>query len=131
MPTIGYGSAKKTRHVLPSGFIKFRVSNPRELQLLLMHNRKYAAEIAHNVSTRKVRPTLPCPCPCLPPTSSPAFLLSSPITCRYVLPAFAPSPVSATARLPLLARAIEMRRRRQRRERCTAPLARRHRFASL
>jgi len=53
MPTIGFGSAKKTRHLLPSGFMKFRVANPRDLELLLMHNRRYAAEIAHNVSTRK------------------------------------------------------------------------------
>ena len=53
MPTIGYGSSRKTRHILPSGFLKFSVANPRDLELLLMHNRKYAAEIAHNVSTRK------------------------------------------------------------------------------
>eukprot|EP00884_Botryococcus_braunii_P012563 jgi/Botrbrau1/21307/Bobra.0184s0018.1 len=38
---------------LPSGFLKFTVHNVKELELLLMHNRKYAAEIAHNVSTQK------------------------------------------------------------------------------
>ncbi|MFY7945277.1 MAG: eL32 family ribosomal protein [Crocinitomicaceae bacterium] len=32
---------------------KFLVSNVKELDVLLMHNRKYAAEIAHNVSSRK------------------------------------------------------------------------------
>jgi large subunit ribosomal protein L32e len=53
MPNIGYGSNKKTRHVLPSGFVKFLVHNVRDLDLLLMHNRKYSAEIAHNVSTLK------------------------------------------------------------------------------
>jgi len=53
MPTIGYGSNRKTRYLLPSGFLKFRVWNTRDLELLLMQNRKYAAEIAHNVSTRK------------------------------------------------------------------------------
>jgi large subunit ribosomal protein L32e len=53
MPKIGYGSAKKTRHLLPNGFRKFTVSNVRELNLLLMHNRTYAAEIAHNVSSKK------------------------------------------------------------------------------
>ena len=53
MPKIGYGSNAKTRHVLPSGFKKFLVSNVKDLDLLLMHNRTYAAEIAHNVSTRK------------------------------------------------------------------------------
>jgi large subunit ribosomal protein L32e len=52
MPKIGYGSAKKTRHLLPNGFRKFTVSNLKELELLLMHNRTYAAEIAHNVSSK-------------------------------------------------------------------------------
>ncbi|KAI8093028.1 50S ribosomal protein L32 [Halteromyces radiatus] len=52
MPKIGYGSAKKTRHMMPNGFRKFAVSNVRELELLLMHNRSYAAEIAHNVSSK-------------------------------------------------------------------------------
>eukprot|EP00246_Nothoceros_aenigmaticus_P004304 TRINITY_DN157_c0_g2_i1.p1 TRINITY_DN157_c0_g2~~TRINITY_DN157_c0_g2_i1.p1 ORF type:complete len:154 (-),score=24.29 TRINITY_DN157_c0_g2_i1:261-662(-) len=53
MPNIGYGSNKKTRHVLPTGFVKFLVHNVNDLDLLLMHNRKYSAEIAHNVSTLK------------------------------------------------------------------------------
>jgi large subunit ribosomal protein L32e len=52
MPKIGYGSNKKTRHLMPNGFKKFLVSNIRELELLLMHNKTYAAEIAHNVSSR-------------------------------------------------------------------------------
>jgi len=52
MPKIGYGSNKKTRHLMPGGFKKFLVSNVRELELLLMHNKTYAAEIAHNVSSR-------------------------------------------------------------------------------
>ena len=50
---IGYGSNKKTRFLLPDGFLKMTVSNVKELELLLMHNKKYAAEIAHNVSSRK------------------------------------------------------------------------------
>ena len=29
------------------------VHNVKELELLLMHNRRYSAEIAHNVSTQK------------------------------------------------------------------------------
>ena len=53
MPKIGYGSDKKTRHRLPSGFYKFVVHNVKELECLMMQNRKYAAEIAHNVSSRK------------------------------------------------------------------------------
>ena len=40
---IGYGSNKKTRFLMPDGFLKFRVSNVAELELLLMHNKKYAA----------------------------------------------------------------------------------------
>ncbi|CAM9446509.1 unnamed protein product, partial [Laminaria digitata] len=87
------GSDKRTRNVLPNGFLKFLVHNVKELELLLMHNRlcsisasllvyevyllwlpgfcilrrcvrmgvrmklkiifRYAAEIAHNVSSRK------------------------------------------------------------------------------
>jgi large subunit ribosomal protein L32e len=53
MPNIGYGSNKKTRHLMPNGFKKFVVSNVKELEMLLMQNRTYAAEIAHNVSSRK------------------------------------------------------------------------------
>ncbi|CAN0506050.1 unnamed protein product, partial [Laminaria digitata] len=53
MPNIGYGSDKRTRNVLPNGFLKFLVHSVKELELLLMHNRKYAAEIAHNVSSRE------------------------------------------------------------------------------
>ena len=50
---IGYGSDKRTRHMLPSGFYKFVVHNVKELEVLMMQNRKYAAEIAHSVSVRK------------------------------------------------------------------------------
>lgn len=39
MPNIGYGSNKKTRHTLPSGFLKFIVNNVADLEMLLMHNR--------------------------------------------------------------------------------------------
>eukprot|EP00244_Chara_vulgaris_P010765 TRINITY_DN504_c0_g1_i4.p1 TRINITY_DN504_c0_g1~~TRINITY_DN504_c0_g1_i4.p1 ORF type:complete len:134 (+),score=31.02 TRINITY_DN504_c0_g1_i4:345-746(+) len=53
MPNIGYGSNKKTRHVLPNGFKKFVVNNVSELDVLLMHNRVFCAEIAHGVSTLK------------------------------------------------------------------------------
>ncbi|KAH7277061.1 hypothetical protein KP509_39G032400 [Ceratopteris richardii] len=53
MPNIGYGSNKKTRHVLPNGFKKLLVHNVADLDLLMMHNRKFCAEIAHNVSTLK------------------------------------------------------------------------------
>ena len=38
--------------MLPNGLKKFVINNVRELDLLLMHNKSYAAEIAHNVSSR-------------------------------------------------------------------------------
>ncbi|KAJ6850310.1 60S ribosomal protein L32-1-like [Iris pallida] len=53
MPNIGYGSEKKTRYYLPNRFKKFVIHNVSELELLMMHNRTYCAEIAHNVSTKK------------------------------------------------------------------------------
>ena len=39
MPNIGYGSNKKTKHMLGNGFLKFVVHNVGDLNLLLMHNR--------------------------------------------------------------------------------------------
>mmetsp|Transcript_12304 Transcript_12304/g.33585 ORF Transcript_12304/g.33585 Transcript_12304/m.33585 type:complete len:134 (-) Transcript_12304:432-833(-) len=53
MPNIGYGTNAKTRHVLPSGFQKMLVNNVGDLELLMMHNRKYAAEVASDVSALK------------------------------------------------------------------------------
>lgn len=53
MPNIGYGSNKRTRHMLPTGFKKFLVHNVRELEVLLMQNRVYCGEIAHGVSSKK------------------------------------------------------------------------------
>ncbi|KAL7276941.1 60S ribosomal protein L32 [Rhizina undulata] len=53
MPSIGYGSNKKTRHMMPSGHKAFLVQNTSDLDLLLMHNKTYAAEIGHAVSSRK------------------------------------------------------------------------------
>eukprot|EP00744_Colponema_vietnamica_P006982 GILI01010080.1.p2 GENE.GILI01010080.1~~GILI01010080.1.p2 ORF type:complete len:151 (-),score=46.22 GILI01010080.1:42-464(-) len=51
-PKIGYGSNKVTRHRMPNGFYRFVVHNVGELEVLMMQNRKFAAEIASNVSTR-------------------------------------------------------------------------------
>jgi large subunit ribosomal protein L32e len=53
---VAAGSDKNTRNLLPNGFYKFLVHSPKELEMLMMHNRKYCAEIAHNVSskTRKI-----------------------------------------------------------------------------
>ncbi|CDQ68809.1 unnamed protein product [Oncorhynchus mykiss] len=39
MPNIGYGSNKKTKHMLPSGFRKFLVHNIKELEVLMMSNK--------------------------------------------------------------------------------------------
>uniref|UniRef100_A0A8C1ZZT2 60S ribosomal protein L32 n=1 Tax=Cyprinus carpio TaxID=7962 RepID=A0A8C1ZZT2_CYPCA len=52
MPNIGYGSNKKTKHMLPSGFRKFLVHNVKELEVLMMSNKSHCAEIAHNVSSK-------------------------------------------------------------------------------
>jgi len=38
---------------LPNGFKKFLIKNTKELEILLMSNRKFAGEIAHNISARK------------------------------------------------------------------------------
>merc|ERR1712093_312150 len=54
MPNIGYGSNKKTRHMLPDGFKNFLINNVSDLELLMMYNRTYAAEVASSVS-RKTR----------------------------------------------------------------------------
>ena len=50
MPNIGYGSNKKTRH---TGFRKVLVHNVKELEVLMMQNRKFWAEIAYAVSSKK------------------------------------------------------------------------------
>ncbi|KAF6252570.1 ribosomal protein L32e [Scenedesmus sp. NREL 46B-D3] len=53
MPNVGYGTNKKDRHVLPNGFKKVLVHNVKDLEMLLMHNRVFCAEVAHDVSARK------------------------------------------------------------------------------
>jgi len=53
MPSIGYGSNKKTKYMMPSGHKAFLVQNPTDVDLLLMHNKTFAAEIGHAVSSRK------------------------------------------------------------------------------
>ena len=37
---IGFGSDKETRHRVPGGFYKFTIHNIKELEVLLMQNRK-------------------------------------------------------------------------------------------
>merc|ERR1712004_685934 len=42
MPKIGYGSNRKTRHMMPSGHKAFVVNNVSDVDLLLMHNQTFA-----------------------------------------------------------------------------------------
>jgi len=53
MPNCGYGSNKKTRHMLPSGFYKYTVRNMAELDMLMMHNKRYQVEIGGAVGAGK------------------------------------------------------------------------------
>ncbi|XP_043449983.1 60S ribosomal protein L32-like [Prionailurus viverrinus] len=55
MLNIGYRSNKKTKHMLPGGFRKFLVHNVKELEVLLMCNKSYCAEDAHNVSSKNCK----------------------------------------------------------------------------
>jgi hypothetical protein len=57
MPKIGYGSDRTTRYYLPNGLKKFVVHNSKDLDVLLMNNRTFCAEIAHNVSSRVPPPS--------------------------------------------------------------------------
>ena len=58
MPNCGYGTNKKTRHMHQDGMYRFRVFNVKDLDVLLMNNRSYAAVIASNVSAQKRRSIL-------------------------------------------------------------------------
>ncbi|KAI1643403.1 60S ribosomal protein L32, partial [Daldinia loculata] len=57
MPSIGFGSNKKTRHLTPSGHKAFLVNNIKDVELLLMHNRTFAAEYVPENLHRRVVPT--------------------------------------------------------------------------
>jgi large subunit ribosomal protein L32e len=52
MPSIGYGSDKRTRNIHPHGFKTVVIHNVSELEMLLMHNRTYAATVASSVSSK-------------------------------------------------------------------------------
>ena len=52
MPNIGYGRNAKNRHMMPSGFKKVLVNNMKELEVLMMQNKTYCAEIARGVSAK-------------------------------------------------------------------------------
>ena len=53
MVSIGYGTKATDRHRLPCGFKKFPVANVTDLDVLLMNNQVYAAEIIKSVSAKK------------------------------------------------------------------------------
>ena len=53
MPKVGYGSDQTTKFFLPNGLKKFVVHNSRDLDVLLMNNRTFCGEIAHNVSAKQ------------------------------------------------------------------------------
>ena len=53
MPEVGFGSDRRTKFHLPNGLKKFLVRNNKDLEVLLMNNRTFCAEIAHNVSAKK------------------------------------------------------------------------------
>lgn len=52
MPKIGYGSARATRHILPNGFRKVLIRNVKELEVLMMTNRRFCGEISKSVSAK-------------------------------------------------------------------------------
>ena len=52
MPKIGYGSDKTTRFQLQNGLYPFVVKSAKDIDMLLMHNEKFAAVIAHNLNAR-------------------------------------------------------------------------------
>jgi large subunit ribosomal protein L32e len=52
-PKIGYGSNNRTKHLLANYKKKFVVNNVQELEVLLMNNDKYCAEIGAKVGAAK------------------------------------------------------------------------------
>jgi large subunit ribosomal protein L32e len=49
--SIGYGTKREHKHVLPNGFKKLLIKNESDLEMLLMNNRVYCGEFAHNLSS--------------------------------------------------------------------------------
>merc|ERR1719258_41605 len=57
MPSIGYGTKAGDRHRCKDqkNFKKFVVNNLAELEVLMMNNRVFCAEIGHSVSAKKIK----------------------------------------------------------------------------
>jgi len=53
MPNIGFGSNSKTRNKTNNGLLKIQVFNPRDLNMIIMSNRKFEAEIGKGVGAKK------------------------------------------------------------------------------
>jgi len=53
MPNIGFGTNKKIRNISKNGLIKVQVFNTKDLNMLLMSNRKFEAEIGKKVGAKK------------------------------------------------------------------------------
>jgi large subunit ribosomal protein L32e len=53
MPNIGFGSNSKTRNKTNNGLLKIQVFNTRDLNMLIMSNRKFEAEIGKGVGAKK------------------------------------------------------------------------------
>merc|ERR1719510_724332 len=53
LPNIGYRNQRTHRHLLPNGKFKFTVSNPQDVDILLMAKDTHAVEIGHAVGSRK------------------------------------------------------------------------------
>ena len=92
MPSIGYGSNKKTRHMMPSGHKAFLVHNTKDVELLLMHNRTFAAEY--------VMP--PAPVPTVPISDQVALYISFSNQFTGSATPFLPASVLRSSRRPRL-----------------------------
>ncbi|XP_004645164.1 60S ribosomal protein L32-like [Octodon degus] len=77
MPNRGYGSNKKTKHMLPSGFRKLLVQNAKELEVLLRCNESHCAEIAHNVASKNRKATVERAAPVAIQVTNPSARLRS------------------------------------------------------
>ena len=53
MPNIGFGSNSKTRNRNLNGLFKIQIFNVRDLNMLVMSNRKFEAEIGKGVGIKK------------------------------------------------------------------------------
>lgn len=52
VPNIGYGTDKRTKFLDKDGFKRIVVKNERQLNALLMHNRKYAVHLESSLGAK-------------------------------------------------------------------------------